>query len=78
MSFNFGEFLYKNIEAHIKKYLCFYAKINKKKFLGDFGHIRRPLTYHGILRKENLPLIERLNYVREMVLKGSQKLHDLN
>jgi hypothetical protein len=59
--------------------LCLYAKINTKiKFLGDFGHIHRPLTYHGILRKVNLSLIERVNYVEEMVLQGSQKLHDLN
>jgi len=59
--------------------LCLYAKINTKiKFLGDFGHIHRPLTYHGIPRKVNLSLIERVNYVEEMVLQGSQKLHDLN
>jgi hypothetical protein len=34
--------------------------------------------YNGILRKVNLFLIERVNYVEETVLKGSQKLHDLN
>jgi hypothetical protein len=34
--------------------------------------------YHEILRKVNLSLIQRVNYVEEMVLKGSQKLHDLN
>jgi hypothetical protein len=55
------------------------VKINTKiKFFGDLGHIHRPLTYHGILRKVNLSLIERVNYVEVMVLKGSQKLHDLN
>ena len=80
MSFNLGEFLYKNIEARLKTYFCLYEKINMKiTFLGDFGHIRRPLTYHGILKKKvNLPLIERVNYVEEMVLKNSQKLQDLN
>jgi hypothetical protein len=53
MSFNLGEFLYKNIEARLKTYFCLYEKINMKiTFLGDFGHIRRPLTYHGILKKK--------------------------
>ena len=62
-----------------KKYLCLYAKINTKiKLIGDLGHIHRPLMYHEILRKVNLSLIQRVNYVEEMVLKGSQKLHDLN
>jgi hypothetical protein len=46
--------------------------------LGDFGDIHRPLLHYGILRKINLSLIERVNYVKEMVLKDSQKLRDLN
>lgn len=49
----------------------------KIKFLGDVGHIHKPLMYYGILRKVNLSFIERVNYVEEMLLKVSQKLRDL-
>jgi hypothetical protein len=56
--------------------LCLYAKINIKiKFLGDFGHIHRPLTYHGILRKVNFSPIEESIMWRKWY---SQKMHDLN
>lgn len=49
----------------------------KTKFLGDFGHIYKPLTYHGILRKVHSSFIERVSYVEEMLLEVSQKLRDL-